>query len=893
MKIAQTSRLLFHALLLGALMVGLSCSRTKDRAINRTYHQLSARFNPLFNGQESFDEALKSLETEHIDVYDRVLDIYPWGQAKESSAAASQLKRAVEKATKTIQEHSMMFRGNQRNTVVYDAYLLMGDAQALLGLDVAAQEAYAIVSRNTDRKASRPWSPERLFSQGESHLFYQAELHRILIQARQGNGPATLSALDELERTGVPERYDLEISLLRAQGHRSQQEPILAADLLRSASVKSKSRRDFARYAFIAGQLYENAGERLLARQSFERCIAGQPATYDMLLEAQLHKTLNGDGRPQKLYAELIKLLKEPKNASYRDRIYFALARVAQTQEDDKNRLFYLSRCVGAGQSARPVLWALAYLERGGMHFEAKRYPRAQVDLDSAFALLPEGHALKKSLSNRRDGLNALMAVVEIIDRNDSLLVLGTKSEAFLRSKFSAYVENLKKQERLAIRAAERAVLNAQLNAQSALLSATGPVAGGTTAGGWIFYNPVSRAAGMASYTTQWGQRPNVDNWRLQSASGTWAMATMGQNNGPNAAGDPSQEGEEYMDPAFDVNSYLAAIPKDPVARDSCQQLICAALLEAAAIYRDQIGDLDEALAALRRNQEECGLPDSLRSDCVTESSPSCNQAAFVHYALHRLHLQRAEGIQAEAEKERVLTEYPKSRYAALLRGEIEDKALGAVTTPEFRRLVAQVQARDWNAALRLFSSTTWNMDEAPRAALLRAQAFGGANGRSAYISALTEVEEGFPNSPQAVAAGNIKMSLAADADDVTTAKSAYVEALSVPHQVLIVFSSAGNSNDIRNALARFHQQYFAGNAMSIRLLPLDESTQLIAVDGFKNSTEALDYRNKVKRAAAVNQFLNPYDPSYWPITVQNFAHFYTNKDLTGYKRFVEMIYTL
>ena len=110
---------------------------------------------------------------------------------------------------------------------------------------------------------------------------------------------------------------------------------------------------------------------------------------------------------------------------------------------------------------------------------------------------------------------------------------------------------------------------------------------------------------------------------------------------------------------------------------------------------------------------------------------------------------------------------------------------------------------------------------------------------------------------------------------------------------MLIVFSSAGNSNDVRNALARFHQQYFAGNAMSIRLLPLDESTQIIAVDGFKNSTEAMDYRNKVKRAAAVTQFLNPYDPSYWPITVQNFAHFYTNKDLTGYKRFVEMIYTL
>lgn len=894
MKVALPSHIFRIMLWASMVLVGWSCSRTKDRAINRTYHQMTSRFNPLFNGQEAFDEALKSLQNEHVDVYDRVLAIYPWGQAKEGSAAAADLKRAVEKATKTIQDHSMMFRGNQRNRVVYDAYVLMGDAQALMGLDVAAQEAYAIVSRNTDRRA-KPipiWNPDRWFASGEAHLFYQSELHRILIQARQGNGPATLTALDELERIGIPDRYEVEVLVLRAQGHLSQQEPVIAADLLRRASEQTKNRKDWARYAFIAGQLYEIAGERLLARQAFERCISGQPGTYDMLLEAQLHKTLNGDGRPQKLYAELLKLLKEPKNAAYQDRIYYALARVAEAQDDDKNRLFYLDRCVGSGQNARAVLWAMAYSDRGGMHFEAKRYARAQVDLDSAYALLPEGHVLKKSLSKRRDGLNALMAVVQSIDRNDSLMVLGTKSDAFLRSKFTAYVDQLKRQEQQAIRAAERAALNAQLNAQSALIAATGPVAGGSAAGGWIFYNPVSRAAGMASFNTQWGQRPNVDNWRLQSASGTWAMGTMNQG-GPSASDDPMGEGEAYIDPAYDVNSYLAAIPRTVEARDSCQELICSSLMEAAAIYRDQIGDLDEALAALKRMEGECGMPDSLRVICGQGAHPGCEEEAFVHYALHRLYLQREEGVQAQTEKERVLQVYPNTRYAALLRGEAEEAPKGIATTREFRAMVDHVESRRWASAMGVYASTTWNADEAPRAALLNAQATGGKSGRVAFIAALTEVEEGFPNTPQAVAAGNIKMSLASEADETAGVSSPYTEALAVPHQVLIIFSSSGNSNDVRNALARFHQQYFAGSPMSIRLLPLDESSQIVAVDGFKNSSEAMDYRTKVRRASAVTQFLNPYDPVYWPITVQNFAHFYTNKDLTGYKRFVEMMYTL
>lgn len=876
------------------VMAGWSCSRTKDRAINRTYHQLTSQFNPLFNGQEAFDEALKSLQDEHVDAFDRILAIYPWSQAKEGSAAAVGLKRAIEKATKTIREHSMMIRGNQRNRVVYDAYILMGDAQALLGLDVAAQESYAVVSRNTDRRAKpKPfWNPDGWFASEEAHLFYESELHRILIQARQGNGSATIAALDELERMGIPVRYEFDLAVLRAQGHISQQEPLLAADLLFGATEKTKNRRDKARYAFIAGQLYENAGERLLARHSFERCIEGQPGTYDMLLEAQLHKTLNGDGRPQKLYAELLKLLKEPKNAAYQDRIYYALARVAEAQDDNKSRLFYLDRCVGAGQNERPILWAMAHSDRGEMHFEAKRYALAQVDLDSAYALLPEGHALKKSLSKRRDGLNMLMAVVQGIDRNDSLLVLGTKSDAFLRSKFTAYVEELKKQEQRAIRAAERAALNAQLNAQSSLLMASGPVAGGTTAGGWIFYNPVARAAGMAGFNTHWGQRPNVDNWRLQSASGTWAMGTMNQG-GPSASDDPRGGSEAYIDPAYDVDHYLSAIPRTPKDRDSCQALICTGLLEAAAIYRDQIGDLDEALAALKRIESHCGMPDSLRASCGLMSHPGCEQEAFVHYALHRLHLQREEGIQAVSEKETVLQSYPNTRYARLLRGEAEEAPRAMMATAEFRTLVDHVEARRWTPALTVHGATAWNPEEAPRAALLRAQAIGGKQGRAAFIDALTEVEKGFPNSPQAVAAGNIKMSLAAEADELDSPASPYSEALPAPHQVLIIFSSAGNSNDVRNALARFHQQYFAGSPMSIRLLPLDESSQIVAVDGFKNSTEALDYRTKVKRATAVTQFLNPYDPVYWPITVQNFAHFYTNKDLIGYKQFVEMTYTL
>ena len=881
-----THRLCLILLVVGGLGVG--CSRTKDGPLNRGYQQMTARYNPLFNGQKAYDEALFSLKSAHVDVYDRTLDIYPFSQAKSGSSEATLLNRAAEKATKTIKEHSMMIRGKQKNLVIYDAYLLLGKAQALLGLDVSAQESFAMVSRNTNRKAKRPWNIQRVFSIGESELHYLSEINRIKVIAKQGNGQATLNALDDLEKEGTPDKFILDIMLMRAQAHLSLEEWIDAADMLNQATNRSKNKRDMARYAFIAGQLYENQGEWRRAKECFERCIKGQPETYDMLLEAQLRKTLNDEGQTKRRYSDLKKLLKEPKNQLFKDRIYYALSKVAKSQGETQNQLVFLDRCIGASQQSRPIVQAIAYFERGGLHFDFKQYSKAQVDFDSSFVLLPEAHPLKASVSKRREGLNALVSVLQTIDRNDSLLFLGGMSEEMLRKKFSDYIEGLKEQEELAIRNAERAALNAQLNAQSALLSAQGPVAGAATSGGWVFYNPISRATGMATFTTQWGQRPNVDNWRLQSSSGTWDMS------GSNVSGPSMPGGEEgtagFLDPAYDLSTYLDAIPFSAEEKDSCKQLMCKGWIEAGAIYRDQIGDLDAALNCFKSFQLDCGNDEI---NCEKVTNEDCESIAFVHYALYRLYLQREEPDLASSEKATLLQRFAKTSYASLLRGEEPAQGNQQESSKEFRQLVSFVQNRQWDKALALFEKSNWSMLEAPQASLLRAQAVGGKRGIEAYIEALTAVEEGFPNTAQAIAAGNIKMTLAAGAIEDQGIASPYIEALSVPHQLVILFSSSGNGNDVRNALARFHQQYFAGAPMSIRILPFDQNSQIISVDGFKNSTELLEYRKKVMRASTVMQFLTPYGPKFWPITVQNFTHFYSLKDSEGYQAWSERIYAL
>lgn len=842
-----------------------SCSRTKDRAINRYYHQLTSKYNPLYNGQKAYKEAILSLKQEHTDSYDLVISVSPHGTSKEGTAAHGNLKRAIEKASKTIQEHSMMFRGVQKNPIIFDAYLLMGDAQAAMGLDIAAQESYAVVIRNagkTDRK-------------------YRAELSRIKILADQGNSRAVQEALDEIQRKGVPESFLIDINILKARAAIIEGELLLAAKLFEKSSLSIKNRNTKSRMAFIAGQLYEDVGERSRARSSYKLCISGQPETYDMLLEAYLRRTLNGSVKSVALYKELNNLLKEPKNSQYRDRIYYALANVAKKKEDKEKQLYFLSRCIGLGSNERPILKAIAHSERGEIHFNDKNYAASQIDLDSAFLLLPKQHQLRQGLEKKRKGLNLLVGEIDRIDRNDSLLALSNKSESVLRSYFSAYIEGLKEQEILAIKNAKINALNAELQAKSNLLSASAPTAGGSSAGGWLFYNPVARASGIAAFSAKWGQRPNVDNWRLQSASGNWSMTSS---SGPNL--ENAEIGEEitYIDPVYNVNTYLKAIPTTKKRRDSCKEIICEALISSAAIYRDQIRDYDMALVQINRLISFC--PDD--TICST-----CDREPFALYALYRLRLVREEQGEAGLIKKDILKRFPESLYAKTILGTQLADTSEAKTSEEFIKLTGFYNAREWTSMLELLNKTVWNDLEAPRAALLYAHAIGGKNGEQQYIEALTLVEKQHPKSPQAVSAGNIKMALTTVVNKTDDNVGPYTESLGIPHQLIIILSKEGNPNDVRNALARFHQKYFAGNAMSIRPLPLADVAQIITIDGFKNASEVNSYRTKVMRATTVTQFLKPYSAEYWPITVQNFSHFYTNKDIEGYRSFVKKVYGL
>ena len=359
----------------------------------------------------------------------------------------------------------------------------------------------------------------------------------------------------------------------------------------------------------------------------------------------------------------------------------------------------------------------------------------------------------------------------------------------------------------------------------------------------------------------------------------------MATNGGPNSqAAELSNDVIDFVDPKYDLNIYLSSIPRTVRSQDSCKRIICNALSASSSIYRDQIGDLDMALLQINR----------LISFCEDDSScVECEKQAYALYALYRLRLLRNENTEAESTKIRLLKEYPKSKYVKIINGQDSKESIEPITSKEFHRLIKLYDNRDWKPLIKLHQETLWNPDEAPQAALIEAHAIGGDGGVQKYLEALIKVEKNFPGTAQSVAAGNIKMALQSVKSSKENEPSPYSESLDIRHQLLIILSKEGNPNNVRNALARFHQKYFTGKPMSIRPLPLGEIAQIILVDGFKNASETMGYRTKVMRADGVTQFLKPYSAEYWPVTVQNFSHFYTEKDIKGYRSFVKNVYGL
>ena len=549
------------------------------------------------------------------------------------------------------------------------------------------------------------------------------------------------------------------------------------------------------------------------------------------------------------------------------------------------------------------MVLGLAYARHGALALERQAYARAQIDFDSAALVLPATYMGREGFQKKAKSLKALVEALSLAELGDSLVRLSLRSDADLERQFEAYAASLKKADEAEAERQRRLAQLAELRSASAELDAAAPAAGGAAGGGWAVYAPALRAKGAAAFRQKFGERPNVDNWRLRSRSSEWMQQTSsadkaskpGSTDGsPDGSADGASDGasggasdsgmleSEGPESRYRTSYYLAQIPRKARELDSVKQSACVAWSEVAAAYRDGMQDPPKAVSAYRSALRGC---------------PDHPEAARWWYALYRLHLGLKENLQADEAKKELLERFPGSEAAEILRRGSAPRAAEAVpaASAAFLALRDAVSQRRWRDALRASEGVSWSESERAPAALLRAMALGGLEGRVAYAEALRKVVADFPSSPQAAAAQTYLAELSAipKQEPPVNAENLklFVAAPAAPHQLLLLIPTGFDANAIRNTMARIHSVDFADKPLGLRTLPWNDNFELIIVDGFKSAAEALAYRDQIRRKPELSKAIPMERSAFWPITVPNFSHLYRTKDEAAYRTFVQRNY--
>ena len=137
-------------LILSVFAILYSCSTKKDTVISRNWQSLNTKFNVLFNGKESFSKGIEAINSDYKDDWFKQLPLEPIkfeekkltlsknnsgmgfgfnSPKKEEEKATTPFGMAEEKAVKAIQKHGMNINGEERNSQIDEAYLLLGKAR--------------------------------------------------------------------------------------------------------------------------------------------------------------------------------------------------------------------------------------------------------------------------------------------------------------------------------------------------------------------------------------------------------------------------------------------------------------------------------------------------------------------------------------------------------------------------------------------------------------------------------------------------------------------------------------------------------------------------------------------------------------------------------------------
>ena len=829
----RTSFLILVLILVGA------CSTESNTFVNRTYHSTTARFNGHFNAQELLRISLKTYYGSRKDDFYGILPINPLPNESEVKGMLPAIDTAVAKCSKVILNHSMpsaenmFYKQAEYNSWIDENWLTVGQA--------------FFYRRDYDRALSNFQFVKRFFVKDPSTYTAELWVAKIFIEQQKfADAKLILEGLNEVAQEQKKKTFKDYIPFI--QKKEKSEAPVMKTSLqfeihkayadlsvkrkdyeeavngLVLAIAKCKNGKEKARLNFILAQLYQQANQLPEAKKCFSKAMKAS-APFDISFNARLNRAVVGGG--EKLAKDLKRMLKDAKNAAYKDQIYYSMAMVELNRNEKAKAKSYLTESAFFSTTNKRQK-AMSYEKLGDLSFSTKDYVSAQKYYDSCSRFISEDYPNGDNVKNKALKLADLVKAIETANFEDSVQRIAKMTE---NQREDFLKETLKQMKREQQRRKEQEA--AKLLALQQNQTTTGTV---NNSNKFIFNNPKLREDGYNEFRKLWGQRDNEDDWRR---SEKMVVNYPSLNPGDKDSSALVTQNQTSKD-SLTIDVLRKNIPLSDSSFALSEQRLIEARYTAGILYKEVLGETALAAAQFQAILDMFKL------------NPTDLSAAFQLYKLN-------EGSEeAENYKKYILKNYPSSDAAQFFKDPdfyVKQKESALKDQQKYLKLLEKYNQESYSQVLTETQQVVDNdLSNAFRAEymLLNALAFGQLNeNKKDLIPRLNRIVEEKPTSEQATRAKEMlaiiingySKSVPVDFEK----KSFFTYVPNAVQYVIVLLDEDEDIEDARNAIADFSNKGFKVAKVKVSQKMTTTEKQFILVQEFQTAKIAGEYLNAYK----------------------------------------------
>ena len=862
--------------------------------VSRGYHNLTSYYNYYFNAHESYKRSLRKADETYKFNFTAPLPVLLVGDNQVTGIVGGDMDRAIKKSTDLIRKHSITVKPerdkgvltpkeklffNQTEFIKWtkEAWILIGKARAWKGVLDEASQTFEYI----------------LIQFPNTPIWFEAQLWLARISIINGDfitAEDKLKSIESNKKKPDTKSFKYLYTSTWAFFYAKQAKYAEAIPFIIRTIDKSSSKYERLRLTYLLAQLSVKAERLEDAVKYFTKVLKMNP-TYEMAFNAKigLASIIKDTGNEQDMRKLLIKLSKDVKNIEYLDQIYFALGNIEKAEGNIEKAITYF-KLSATKSTSNTYQKGLSYYTLADYYFAKPNYPQSQAYYDSALTSLDNSFPDYQKLETKTRYLNKLVENLNIVSREDSLQRIAKMPVAERNQLIADIINKIKVEDEKRIAAENEERQRSQLFQENQRSHQDE-----TQSGKWYFYNQTQLSFGQSEFQMKWGKRKLEDNWRRKNKRIT--TVDFGTTN-QQAVSDTSKNPQKVISNKT-AEYYLQDLPNNDSLIELSTNRIIDAMFKVGEVYQNDLKDYSETVIAFEK---------------FAQRFPDNPYSLKAYYNLYQVSIFTNNAINAQKYKDIIVSRFPNSTYALMLTNpnyfkEVSDKV--SEENQFYQATYDLYQNNEFTKALEKADQGLVKYKGSklePQFNLLKSLCIGKTLDLRSFRTSLDDIVLRYPKTEVSETATNIlayirrqEVQLASGQPNDTTKQVDVNDALvktavaykqpDGEHLFVVLVPRKSNMNQLKFNIVSFNVDAFINIDLSVNNQPFNEFFELIRVEKFKDSKQAMEYYQAAIRKEGLLNPLKPSDYSDFIISSENYTLFIEDKSLADYLNFFKATY--